>query len=87
LHRSGWSIADFPFIFISSLPLSTFFLPSHQNIARDTSVAQVVNARTSDPEQNYFQDEYDGEGLNIDEVQQPPPPPSPFFPRIFRSCF
>ena len=31
---------------------------------------QVVAARTSDPEQNYFSDEFDGEGLNIDEVHR-----------------
>ena len=30
---------------------------------------QVVKARTSDVDQNYFQDEYDGEGLGIDEVR------------------
>ena len=33
---------------------------------------QVVVARTSDPEQNYFSDEFDGEGLNIDEVRRQP---------------
>ena len=43
---------------------------------RRPPLPQVVKARTSDPEQNYFQDEFDGEGLNIDEVCFVPPPPS-----------
>ena len=32
------------------------------------ALPQVVQARTSDPDQNYFVDEYDGEGLGIDEA-------------------
>jgi hypothetical protein len=36
---------------------------------RNCLLLQVVLARTSDPEQNFFSDEFDGEGLNIDEVR------------------
>ena len=39
-------------------------------VIRNAPLIQVVVARTSDPEQNYFSDEFDGEGLNIDEVRR-----------------
>lgn len=47
---------------------SFHYLKRMPPIIHNAPLIQVVIARTSDPEQNYFCDEFDGEGLNIDEV-------------------
>jgi hypothetical protein len=53
------------------------FSQAHAPIIHNAPLIQVVIARTSDPEQNYFSDEFDGEGLNIDEARATFIPPLP----------